>query len=282
MPDFTKISKFRQFCRTNGYLVEEEKDIPYGTRLEISDGQDKALVNFYHSGKVLVQGKRNALREKIESFLHPVSPLTRMSEQDHSGVDESGKGDYFGPLVVSGVFLPRSQQQKVQAWGVMDSKKLPDARVKKIAVSIKQNLKHHTLVFAPESYNRHYHQYKNLNKLLAYGHAEVITSLVATTGCARVISDKFGPDHLIPSYLTPPCRVDLTQVTDAERDPAVACASILARACFLDAIAAMSRAHGISFLKGASAKVKKQALAFRREHGAEKLHEVAKTHFKMF
>lgn len=200
---------------------------------------------------------------------------------DHCGVDESGKGDYFGPLVVAGVFMPMSAVDKVKDWGVRDSKLLTDQRVLKIAKIISNQLINHRCVFAPPDYNVQYQKFNNLNKMLAYGHAQVIDKLFADSGCQRVLVDKFGPSHRIPYYLSAPHLLELRQVTNAERDLAVACASILARSGFLDGIQLLRDKHSYPFAKGASAHVKQQAHQLVERYGHDKLHVVAKTHFKM-
>lgn len=277
---------FARFCQREGFSVRETQ-IPHGLRCDIEHGAARLNVNFYQSGKVLVQGKQSPLKEAIDAFFQATtappsaSPLARLRQLDHSGVDESGKGDYFGPLAVSGVYLPQAKVEQVRSWGVQDSKQLSDKEIMAIAVRIEQHLVHRSLVFPPPLYNERYRHFKNLNKLLAYAHAKVISALVAETDCARVIADKFAAAHLIPSYLSGTSRIELTQITKAERDAAVACASIVARANFLRGLATLSQQHGIAFLKGASKRVKQQARAFAAQHGTASLEAVAKTHFKM-
>lgn len=200
---------------------------------------------------------------------------------DHCGVDESGKGDYFGPLVVAGVFLPLSAVDAVKSWGVCDSKLLTDKQSLRIAKIIADQLINHSHVFAPPDYNIQYKKFNNLNKMLAYGHAQVIDKLLIDSGCERVLVDKFGPAHRIPSYLSAPHRLELRQVTNAERDLAVACASILARAGFLNGISLLRDRHAYPFGKGSSVQVKQQARELFELYGRERLHIVAKTHFKM-
>ena len=205
-----------------------------------------------------------------------------ISERDHSGIDESGKGDYFGALAVSGVYLPRAKAETVLAWGVRDSKNITDNVIKNLAQLIKENLLHRSIVLVPARYNELYRRFANLNKLLAHAHAEVITQLVAASNCQLVISDKFADAALIPSYLPASCKPQLLQITKGERDLAVACGSILARANFLQSLAQLSAEHGVPLLKGASNRVKQQAYQLYQQYGEDKLTQVAKTHFKMF
>lgn len=282
--------EFKRFCQSNAFTIEE-REITHGWRCDVGQGGERVNVNFYLTGKVLVQGKACDLKAKIEEFFHnapqpakpsaSASPLQRLQQIDHSGVDESGKGDYFGPLAISGVYLTREQIEKVRSWGVRDSKQIQNQEIVKLAARIKQECVHRSLIFAPPLYNQRYQQFKNLNKLLAYAHAKVIMALVEATSCAQVISDKFAAAHLIPSYFSSTARIELTQVTRAERDAAVACASILARANFLQGLATLSQQHGVVFLRGATGRVKKQARTFAQQHGKARLTEVAKTHFKM-
>ena len=282
--------EFARFCRDHD-LTLDEREIAHGWRCDVEQGGERVNVNFYLTGKVLVQGKASDLRQQIEQFFHTrpaaaehqpaTSPLQRLQHTDHSGIDESGKGDYFGPLAISGVYLTAAQAKTVHRWGVKDSKRLNDKEIVKLATRIEQECQHRSLVFAPTLYNQRYAHFKNLNKMLAYAHAKVITALVEATHCPRVIADKFAAAHLIPSYFEANVRIELTQVTRAERDPAVACASILARANFLRGMATLSQQHGIDFLKGASGRVKQQARTFVQQHGEARLTEVAKTHFKM-
>ena len=203
-------------------------------------------------------------------------------DRDHCGIDESGKGDYFGPLVVAGVYLPVAGTKMVSSWGVCDSKRLTDERVLELAKTITTRLVNHSHVFAPPDYNFQYQKYNNLNKMLAYGHAQVIEKLVTKTNCKRVLVDKFGPTHRIPHYLSIADDVELRQVTKAERDLAVACASILARAGFLTGIQQLREEHSFPFAKGASNKVKQQVQQLIHTHGRHKLHHVGKTHFHMY
>lgn len=284
--------EFRSFCQSNMFTLEE-REIAHGWRCDVRHNEERVNVNFYLTGKVLVQGRACNLKAKVEEFFHTASPPAessspaslawqRLCQRDHSGIDESGKGDYFGPLAVSGVYLTRQQIEMARRWGVRDSKRMQDKEIVRLAEHIKQSCVHRSLVFAPSLYNVRYQQFKNLNKLLAYAHARVISTLVAATNCAQVISDKFGAAHLIPSYFNSGTLIELVQVTRGERDTAVACASILARANFLQGLAALSQQHGTVFLRGATERVKKQARTFAQRYGEARLAEVAKTHFKMF
>src|SRR3990170_3074878 len=106
------------------------------------------------------------------------------------GTDESGKGDYFGPLVIAGVSCNLELEEKLKALNVRDSKVVSDNQVKVIAEKIKQISPFNLVVIGPEKYNQLYDKMKNLNKLLAWGHARVIENLLnsSTTKVDHVIS----------------------------------------------------------------------------------------------
>src|ERR1044071_3503077 len=59
--------------------------------------------------------------------------------EPHFGVDESGKGDFFGPLVIAGVFVDRQSARRFLDLGVQDSKRIgSDARIHAFAKEIRR------------------------------------------------------------------------------------------------------------------------------------------------
>ncbi len=244
-------------------------------------------VTLYESGKLVVQGKE--MKEFIEFYLEPEILKSfsftygnlDLDLTPRIGIDESGKGDFFGPLAIGGVFANGEQIEKLQKMGVMDSKKLQDDKAHSLAKEIRKIVPWHVVRMNPKRYNELYAQFGNLNKLLAWGHAATIEKLVEQTGCKKVIVDQFAAEWQVESALKRKGLVlDLTQRTKAESDVVVAAASILARAAFLEGLDKLSKEFGVDLPKGASKKVIEQGLAFVRTHTAERLPEVAKMHFK--
>ncbi len=199
------------------------------------------------------------------------------------GVDESGKGDFFGPLVVGGVLLSEEQATALQAIGVRDSKTISDGKILKLAVQIKSQCVHELLVINPEKYNQLYGKIKNLNKLLGWGHARVIENILSRESAGAAISDKFGADRFIIDNLQEEGRkIELIQMVRGEAHMAVAAASILARAEFLRRMDMMSERFAVTFPRGASAKVDEAGRAIVKNRGTEILQQVAKLHFKNY
>lgn len=203
-------------------------------------------------------------------------------EKGHVGTDESGKGDYFGPLVVAGVYLPDEQEPVFRELGVKDSKRMSDNRVREMAEIIKQSYKHSIVAIGPERYNELYASLRNLNRILAWGHSRAIENILGEVPCRLVITDQFGDKaYVLNALMKKGQRIELIQKPKAEEDMAVAGASILARAEFLKRLFFLSREVGLDLPKGASGLVEEAAVNLVRQHGASILDRTAKKHFKI-
>ncbi|MBX3301269.1 MAG: ribonuclease HIII [Nitrospira sp.] len=210
------------------------------------------------------------------STSHPHNRIERI------GIDESGKGDYFGPLVIAAVFVNATTQGELKLMGVRDSKKLSDGRVLEMAPDIKTICPHSVIAIGPKKYNELYGKIRNLNRLLAWGHAKALENLLERgVTCERAISDQFGDERLILNALQEKGRtIVLDQRTRAESDLAVAAASILARAEFLIRLKRLSNEVGTTLPKGASPAGELAARMVIKKHGQDWLGSVAKLHFK--
>lgn len=197
------------------------------------------------------------------------------------GIDESGKGDYFGPLVIAAVFVDATTQGELRLMQVRDSKKISDGRILEMAPDIKTICPHSVIAIGPQKYNELYGKIRNLNRLLAWGHAKALETLLERVPCERAISDQFGNERLILNVLQEKGqKIVLEQRTKAESDLAVAAASILARAEFLLRLKRLSSEVGTTLPKGASPAVELAAKMVIKKHGQERLGTVAKLHFK--
>ena len=197
------------------------------------------------------------------------------------GIDESGKGDYFGPLVIAGANVTPDQEEELRTAGVRDSKALADKKAITLAGRIRTVCPTTLIVIGPERYNGLYASFKNLNKLLAWGHARAIENLLEQVTCERVIADQFGADRFLNNALMQKGRtVQLIQKPRAEQEMAVAAASIVARAEFLRRLQDLGSQFEIALPKGASAQVITAGKAFVKQHGSDALSQVAKLHFR--
>jgi len=197
------------------------------------------------------------------------------------GSDESGKGDYFGPLVIAAAFVTPEIEPDLKLMEVRDSKMISDGRVLELARDLRQVCKHSIVAIGPQRYNELYEKIRNLNRLLAWGHARALENLLEQVNCDLAIADQFGDERFIlNALLEKGKRIRLVQRPKAEEDLAVAAASILARAEFLTRLRRLSDEVGTSLPKGASPSVELAARMVVKKHGRERLSTIAKMHFK--
>lgn len=293
----------------------EEQHCEYSYQFE---GKENIVIKQYSSGKLLLQGSAGDLYKKILDLIIPLynlkNPKAQLSVDDylkcdikesssfkngtlkpqhanirfpHIGTDESGKGDYFGPMVIAGVWLDESTKGKLEALGVKDSKLLSDKSCRDMAIKIREicDGKFEEVEILPERYNELYDQFKkegkNLNHLLAWGHARAIESLLGRHPCSHAVADQFGDEKYILSKLMEKGKgIELVQTPKGERYLAVAAASILARDRFLSRMERLSQEYGIDLPKGASDRVVKPASLINEKKGVEGLKKIAKLHHK--
>lgn len=199
----------------------------------------------------------------------------------HIGVDESGKGDFFGPLVIAACYV--GDEHLAELEGVKDSKKLTDLNALKLAIRIKRTCPHAVIAIGPSKYNDLYRSFNNLNKLLAWGHARAIENVLEQQSADLAISDQFAnPADLKRRLFEKGRTITLESRVRAEEDIAVAAASILARAEFLNRLKKLGEDFGMTLPKGASPQVVSAGGSFVKKFGIEKLGEVAKLHFKTY
>ncbi|MFZ3377775.1 MAG: ribonuclease HIII [Chthoniobacterales bacterium] len=256
--------------------------------------KNKLSVAAYEKGpKVLVQGK--GVQEFVQFELEPkIFGEAKLGYEEvhapemfepHFGVDESGKGDFFGPLVISGVYVDRGIARKLLDAGVQDSKRIgSDARIRTLAQIIRKTAGGliETVLIGPERYNELYEKFANLNSLLGWGHARVIENLLAKKpDCPRALSDQFADARVIKRALLQHGRkIKIQQRPKAESDIAVAAASILAREAFIGWLERRGKAIGLVLEPGVSASVKETAKKLVEKSGPQSLREVAKVHFR--
>ena len=256
--------------------------------------KNKLSVAVYEKGpKVLVQGK--GVEEFVQFELEPkILEEAKLGYEEvrapemfepHLGVDESGKGDFFGPLVIAGVYVDRGIARKLIDAGVQDSKRITsDTRIRALADAIRKTSMglNEVVLIGPAKYNELYEKFGNLNKLLAWGHARVIENLLEKKAdCPRSLSDQFADARLIEqSLLRHGRKIDIQQRPRAESDIAVAAASILAREGFINWLDREGKKLGMRLGRGVSPAVKTVAEKVVREKGPEGLRQLAKVHFR--
>ena len=256
---------------------------------------NKVNVVAYESGKLVVQGKGTEEfilytlePEILHSFNYTLDNSAGADPEEltiHGGIDESGKGDFFGPLIIAGVVVTPQTAPELRKLGVCDSKKITSQeKIIRLAKEIRRIAagSYSCVTLMPETYNRLYSSIGNLNRLLAWGHARVIENLLELRPeCPRMLSDKFADERLICNALMERGRkIKMEQMVRAESDVAVAAASILARDDFLAGMQKLSEISGKPLPKGAGPLVKECASAIFAGSGSEIFPKIAKLHFK--
>ena len=280
------------------YLQEhsfEFRDVPYA---RFSAANDKFNVTLYESQKLVVQGKGTqefiefVLEPQIlgevklgyESVLNPDLILPRI------GVDESGKGDFFGPMCVAGVYVNESVLAEWKDKGIRDSKNISsDKKIAELSDVIRKTpgCVNTVVPIGNEAYNRLYKQMRSVNTILAWGHARVIENLMGlayrmSPPPVRAISDQFSATKstVEQALMRMGRTIELVQRHKAEEDLAVAAASILARDEFVTRLNKLSKEYEIRLPKGASDAVIQAGKDFVARHRTDNLPKVAKMHFR--
>lgn len=280
------------FLAKGGFKFEPR---PHHVFLALRPGVNVAL---YASGKIVLSGKQ---AEEYALVLQRTSGIPLKGDiptpgpapgprprpgievfKRRIGMDESGKGDYFGPLVAAAVLIPdEATEALLREKGVRDSKRVPDATALVLDSLIRSRCPHEVVVLPPAKYNEVYGKVGNLNRLLAWAHARALEDLLARNPCELAILDQFAKDpSVVDGALFERGRgILLQQAVRAEDDLAVAAASLVARAEFLRSLRGLAARFDLALPKGAGPTVEETARAFVRRHGRAALGEVAKLHF---
>ncbi len=239
---------------------------------------------FYESGSFTVQGKES--EAFIEFYLEP-EILQRVEfsypqlPPPHIGLDEAGKGDFFGPLCVASLYADEEGMRRLHEMGVRDSKTFTDAALLKLAVRLRMEFSYTVIRLFPKKYNELYEKFRNLNHLLSWAHVAALEHLWQKTGCTKAILDQFAEKSLVERELQrKKVDINLEQRHRGEEDLVVAGASILARAAFLEGLAELGQEVGVSLPKGAGERIEDVGRKLIAKFGPEVLTKVAKLHFK--
>jgi ribonuclease HIII len=296
-----KYDEFKHLLLANGFTVEKYKQINYGLQFPVQRSNWSGIVRIYQNNKGVVKTDLSQLDESehsqlIRSFCEDrgvskvkeiESTLSDVLTFPMMGSDESGKGDYFGSLVIACVYVDENIEAQLSSLGVKDSKALSDTKIVKIAREIRKICvgKFVVVEISPEKYNQIYakfeHEKKSLNDLLAWAHAKAIEELLLKVECKTVIVDRFANEQiLLTSLQEEGKKLSVIQTPRAERYMAVAAASILARDRFVNKLDKLGKQYEVILPKGASNAVIETARQLVGTHGSEILEKVAKVHFK--
>ncbi len=287
--DPAQMETLRTICVARGW---QRSEVAY-TNFAFKGDAAKVNVTAYTSGKVVIAGKgtEDFVRDTLEPEVTKVAKLgyDEVLNPDwfepHAGLDESGKGDFFGPVVAATVIAERAA---IEAWrkaGVQDSKKITESRILELDRIIRgtRGVVAKTMFCGMPRYNELMARPRaNLNLLLAWQHATALTQALVEKPVPWGLLDQFSEQPLVQRELKKKNveTFDLRMRTKAESDPVVAAASVVARAEYVRIMRTLSQKFGAPLQKGASAAVKTQAHEIIRKFGVRALGDFAKLHFR--
>lgn len=286
------LDRYIRLLSKENFKVSEPVKNEYAYQVSINDKSDKISLHVFFGkkgNKIVIQGNKELKLYKYVSDIIFGEKLLSDSKPEiepeipYIGTDESGKGDYFGPLVVAGVYTTPDAGKLLKDLGVRDSKELSDFQIDQLANEIEKlnEIISDVVLISPEKYNQLYEKMGNLNRLMGWAHARVIENLLGKCDAREVISDKFGNEKIILDALQQKGRaITLKQVTKAEKFVAVAAASIIARNSVNKWFKIQSRKYGCKIPKGASAEVENIAKEILATYGGEEMKKLVKVHFK--
>jgi ribonuclease HIII len=287
------IKEYVHLLKEDGVTTSKIIKGTYNYETVLSKGKNNVKLQVYFGkkgNKVVLQGnKESDFYQEVDGIIFGPglfkASIDELSEpENYIGTDESGKGDYFGPLVIAGVYVNNESIVALKKAGVRDSKEIKsDTTIKTTSREIKKIVgnRYSLVVILPEKYNELYKNFRNVNRLLGWGHAKVLENILDKQEATEAISDKFGDEGFIRNSLQEKGRkITLHQLTRAERYTAVAAASILARDRFNDWFAERNKELNFQLPKGASNQVEEAAREIKSLYGEELLKKIAKLHFK--
>lgn len=296
--DYKEETAVKILDRYVGYLTKENLQVServrneYSYQVSITEEKEKISLHVFFGkkgNKIVLQGNKDLkLFKKVNDLvfgekLIPDDKPELEPDYPYIGTDESGKGDYFGPLVVAGVYLTPDSGKLLRSIGIRDSKELSDSQIRQFAAEIKKmnDIIFDVVLISPEKYNQLYEKMGNLNTLMGWAHSRVIENLLVKCSAGEVISDKFGNEKIILDALQQRGRsINLTQVTKAEKFTAVAAASILARESVVKWFKIQSKKYKVEIPKGSSSEVERTAKYLFEKYGEDIMKNLVKVHFK--
>ena len=287
-----QIEKTAQILTKLGYSVTSPDKKLYNYEIIVNSKNEKIKFQVYFGNKgikKILQGNHELkIYKELDELLFGKNLFENNSKDEETfkeyvGTDESGKGDYFGPLVIAAVYINDKTKNELENIGVKDSKLISDNIIKILESKIKKIIGNNFEIIQinPEKYNQLYESFRNLNKIMAWAHSKAIENILSKLKCSNVISDKFGNEKLIKDELKKKnIEVNLYQTTKGERFTAVAAASILARAKVVDWFNIKSREVGFDLSKGGGESVSLAAKRVRHQFDDKYLMKLIKFHFK--
>lgn len=262
-------------------LYESGKVVFQGVSADIDAEMWKQMEQNLNPGKIVEvkNSEKKEKKDKKDDFIDP-----KIYKANSIGSDEVGKGDYFGPIVVTAAYVSKDNIPLLEELGVTDSKKLTDDKILEIVPKLIKEIKYDSIILRNKEYNDNYNNNINMNKIIAILHNKVLNNMKnKNVDYEYIIVDEFAKPFVYFNYLkeVPNIVKNITFITNAEsKSLSVACASLISRYIFLKEFDKLGDELGFFLPKGAGSQVDEIGIKIVKKHGIDKLNDIAKINFK--
>ncbi len=291
------VEKFLKKLSDNDFMVMDVKDISYGKQIIADYDLTKYIFRIYYSKKNGIKEDYSQIKNKDIFELLGIEPPEVKTEKEKDakvypadfdyfsiGSDETGKGDFIGPLFVGAVYVDDFVSKTLKREGVKDSKKITSFKtLEDLYQKITTNAYYSVMTIEPLEYNELYEKYKNINKVLEYAHKKNMNDLlekIKDQTLKKIIIDKFSYNNLFDNFKK---NVEIIELPKGEQFTSVAAASIVARYTQLKYFEELNKKYkkdNIEFKIGVNENTIIQVKKFVECYSFDDLKYIVKLHFK--
>ena len=208
-------------------------------------------------------------------------------DKEQIGSDEVGVGDFFQGFYVCAAYLNEVDVKYINSLGVMDSKKLTDAKIEQIGPLLEKNIKKFLVRISPDKLTEMHNKNWSTHVMLSQTHNFAQEQLIKKYNLSKELTvyiDQFEKEAIYRRYAgTRLISNPLVFKTKGESYyPSVATASVIARYEFLQDWKKMEAELGMTIPKGAGLLADKAYNTLIKKYGKEKLDPYVKRFFRNY
>ena len=218
-------------------------------------------------------------KEKAEE-----QPKGWLCVENQIGSDEVGVGDFLLPLIVVAAFVRGRDLKMLEEFGVKDSKKLNDEKIREIAPLLLKKFFVSRLTLDNNHYNELIEQGENMNSIKAKMHNRALLNMFKKFPDTRnIFVDQFVAESKYFAYLNDPKEQKVLNIVFKTKGesyyPCVALASVIARYAFLLEKDALEKKYAMKFPFGAATQADEFSKKFIKKFGQEEFDKICKKNF---
>lgn len=234
----------------------------------------------------------NKLMNIIDMHVEKYAPVTEAGSSteeknyyslSHIGCDETGSGDFFGPLCVVACYIDERDYDWLMSLNIRDPKLMTPQEVVDIAREIKDRLVYSLLILDNSHYNQMAAAGHNLANIKAKLYNQAVTNVMQKVAMKidKKVVNQFVSPKTYYNYLKNEVIVvkDLSfEQKGEEQYLAIMCSSILSKYAFYQYFNNMSRSLKMKLPRGnTSSVVDHVAITIAQKYGKKMLLKVTKT-----